>query len=88
MAVGTTTSTESYLYPADNAPTFDFTLLARTVTPVKTRVTSPVTSTPGSKQGGGSLAATGLETGLPWLGTLVLASLLVLRRRTGRRREA
>ncbi|MFN2539264.1 MAG: hypothetical protein ABR549_14100, partial [Mycobacteriales bacterium] len=84
--VNGTTSTESYLYPADNAPTFDFVLLGRTAKPVKTRVTTPVTkpSTPISA-GPGDLAATGLETMLPWLAVGLLALTLAAartRRRT------
>ncbi|MCW2600054.1 MAG: hypothetical protein JWM02_1883 [Frankiales bacterium] len=86
VAVGTTTSTESYLYPADNAPTFDFTLLPRTVTPEQTRGASAAALTFEPRTGGvgGSLAATGLETTLPWLAALALAMLFVLRRQVVR----
>jgi hypothetical protein len=83
VAVGTTTSTESYLYPADNAPTFDFTLLGRTVTPVRARSQGgPLTVAPGATSGTGSLAATGLESALPWLaaGLLGLGGILLRRR--------
>ncbi|MCW2669732.1 MAG: hypothetical protein JWO27_1629 [Frankiales bacterium] len=80
-AVNGTTSTESYLYPADNAPTFDFALLGRTAAPVKSRATTPVTkpSTP-TTSGPGGLAATGLETFVPWLAVGLLAFGLASRR--------
>ncbi|MBW8820054.1 MAG: hypothetical protein JF598_17990, partial [Streptomyces sp.] len=74
-------STESYLYPADNAPTFDFTLLGRTAKPVSSRVSTPVSS-PVSPTGTGGLAATGLETALPWLAAALLALGLAFRRRS------
>jgi hypothetical protein len=69
--VNGTISTQSYLYPADNAPTFDFTLVGRTTQPVKSRVTAPVTRP--STGGTGGLAATGLDTLLPWLAAGLLA---------------
>jgi hypothetical protein len=72
-------STQTYLYPADNAPTFDFALLGRTAQPVKTRVTTPVTKPSGS--GAGGLAATGLDTVLPWLAAALLALGLATARR-------
>ncbi len=75
-------STESYLYPADNAPTFDFTLLGRTQTPVKSRVTTPVRNPSNPQAPGGGLAATGLETGLPYVAALLLVVGFGLRRRT------
>ncbi|MCU1623853.1 MAG: hypothetical protein JWL79_2698 [Frankiales bacterium] len=77
-------TTQSYLYPADNAPTFDFTLLGRTATPVATRVTTPVTKPSTPIGAGGGLAATGLETTLPWLAGALLLIGLGLRRRPAR----
>ena len=60
-----TTGAEAYLYPADNAPTFDFTLRDRTAAPVRSRVGQPAAP--------GELAATGLEQTLPWLALALLA---------------
>ena len=69
-----TTGADAYLYPADNAPTFDFTLRPRTTPPVRSRVAAP------SK---GGLPSTGLEPTLPWL-ALVLIGLGLHRRRMSR----
>jgi hypothetical protein len=84
VSTGGSTTTESYLYPADNAPTFDFTLLRRTATPVSSHVLEAASyAAPVTTSGSGSLAVTGLESSLPWLATglLVLGGALLRQRR-------
>ncbi|MGB8652740.1 MAG: hypothetical protein WCD35_18990 [Mycobacteriales bacterium] len=78
--VNGSTSTESYLYPADNAPTFDFALVGRSVRALPSRVATPEAAA-SSRAAGGSLAATGLENGLAWVAVVVLGVGVVLRRR-------
>jgi hypothetical protein len=82
--VNGSTSTESYLYQADSAPTFDFLLAARTAAAVPSRiphVTTPV-SAGAPTRGPGGLAATGLSDVLPWLGTALLVGFWMARRRS------
>ena len=75
------TSTESYLYQADSAPTFDFLLTGRTVPALPSRVAPRPTTVGHLPASGGALAATGLRTLLPWLASIALGVAVLGRRR-------
>jgi hypothetical protein len=86
--VNGTTSTESYLYQADSAPTFDFLLKAPTVVAVPSRVPNVappvVAGGPPAAPAAPALAATGLSDLLPWAGLLLIAGFWLAHRRSAR----
>jgi hypothetical protein len=75
------TSTESYLYQADNAPTFDFLLTRASAVAVPSRRAGATPALSGTPSGPGGLAATGLPDLLPWFASLLLAAGWLGRRR-------
>lgn len=78
LAPNTGTPVQSYLDTIDEAPAFDFLLPGAAKTSTRTGPTGPGLP---SSPGGGSLATTGLASGLPLLGLVLLAAGAVARRR-------